>query len=303
MTAETSSPETETLGDFLRKTRLDSGLDIEQVSSETKIPLPTLRAMESDDHDALPAPAFARGFYNLYAKTLGIKPEELAKRYPNSPNHPLNDAPAYHPQHLVSEATNLAARPSVPVFSLFGTMLVLLLIAFAVLCWFFSWNPAEYLSKKLRNLDTGISIQQTKQSLIHEEVIEEEPVADKPAIVDPVTVTDEPNNQEPQVSDEIITAIQVPVIDQTEDQPPVQTGYTLQGNFTVQTTVTVTLDGGLPKKFKIEPGQTKTWSAAQSLTINLPSTNGVSLMLNDDIPITLPTGKPAIISIPEYFFD
>ncbi|HID02203.1 MAG TPA: hypothetical protein EYP18_03175 [Desulfobacterales bacterium] len=182
-------------------------------------------------------------------------------------------------------------------------MLVLLLIAFAVLCWFFSWNPAEYLSKKLRNLDTGISIQQTKQSLIHEEVIEEEPVADKPAVADPVTVTDEPNNQESQVSDEIITAIQAPVIDQTEGQPPVQTGYTLQGNFTAQTTVTVTLDGGLPKKFKIEPGQTKTWSAAQSITIDLPSTSGVSLILNDDIPITLPTGKPAVISIPEYFFD
>ncbi len=289
MTTDKSFTDTDTLGDFLRKTRLDKGLDLEQLSNRTKIPLPVLRAMESDDHKALPAKAFARGFYNLYAKTLYIKPEELRKRCADIPNHPLNNDTTYHPQHLTSDVTNLAKKPSVPIFSLLGTVLVFLLMLFALLCWVFSWNPAEYLSKQLKKLETNVSLQQPEQQTLYENVTE-----DRTTVVDQVP-------EKPQTFAEKTEAGST--TNNITTQPPFQTGYTLSGSFAVQTTVAVTIDDEDPKEIQIQAGESKTWSAAQSITISLPSTSGVSLILNEDIPITLPTGKPAVISIPEYFFD
>ncbi len=292
MTSEQNITEQESLGDYLRKTRLDRGLDIEQISNETKIPITILRAIESDDHALLPAPAFSRGFYQLYAKTLSIKQDELLKRCANNPNHPLNDSKPQSPQHLKYDATNLAQKPPVPFFSLFAGVLVFLFIAFAATCWFFSWNPAEYLSKQLRQLDisTPSSEPQKQQSFL----TPEEPVQSQPF----ATIQEAPSEPIPTQPEPSILPVK-----STTDTEPIHTGYKLEGKFAVQTDITITLDDGRPQKMRVPAGETKTWNASQSIVINIESTNGVKLNLNEDIPIPLPEGQTATIAIPEYFFE
>ena len=264
MTEETKTTEQDTLGDLLRKTRLDRGLNIEQVASETRISSHILRAMEHDDFASLPAPAFSRGFYGLYAKMLALDPKTIQSQYASILSQISGNQPS--PQRVTANIKNLAERPPIPAPSIIGFALLLTFIVFAVLAWFFHWNPADFLSKQLRNLD-------------HEQQIEQQVNTSTPL---------------PEENSKIVNA-------ETEVQ---NVGYTLSGVFGKATTVAITLDEGDAEQIEIKEGESKSWYANQHIIITMPSTEEISLTFNDDNPISLPPAKENVtISIPEYFLQ
>ena len=65
---------------------------------------------------------------------------------------------------LAQEVGNMAERPSYMPFSFFGLLVLLMLLLGGVLSWYFSWNPATYLSQKLRSLEEPQRIEQASQS-------------------------------------------------------------------------------------------------------------------------------------------
>lgn len=67
------------IGSFLKASREEKNLTLEQVVSKTKININVLRDLESDQIDKLPNITYVRGFVKNYAKAVGIDPEE-AKR-------------------------------------------------------------------------------------------------------------------------------------------------------------------------------------------------------------------------------
>lgn len=141
------------LGDFLRDTRDMRGLDLDALADDTKISMKNLRAIEADDFGALPAEAFTRGLYTLYAKALSLDPEEVLKRYSEEKpaRSKLGDkATVRSDQH--QDVSHMAERPSSLPVAIVGLALLFFLVAGGFLCWYFSWNPATYLSHKLRNL-------------------------------------------------------------------------------------------------------------------------------------------------------
>lgn len=79
----------ESLGKHLRKMRGEKSISIEQVAYATRISLKMLRALEDDDHTALPAPTFVRGYLQAYAKYVRLDTQDLLLRY----QHHLATAP------------------------------------------------------------------------------------------------------------------------------------------------------------------------------------------------------------------
>ncbi|MYA20361.1 MAG: helix-turn-helix domain-containing protein [Chloroflexi bacterium] len=71
-----------TIGRWLREQRLQSGFTLEQAAEETRISFGYLDAIEADRFDVLPAPVYVRGFVRLYARFLGIDPEDAIERLP-----------------------------------------------------------------------------------------------------------------------------------------------------------------------------------------------------------------------------
>lgn len=66
-------------GAHLRHRRLSQGLTLQRIASETKIAVAILEQIEAEDFDALPAPAYARGHVQQYAREIHIdKPDEFA---------------------------------------------------------------------------------------------------------------------------------------------------------------------------------------------------------------------------------
>jgi flagellar biosynthesis protein FlhG len=73
--------ETEFTGALLRKVRESQGTDLEEIASRTKISLPYLRAIESEDFGALPAFVYARGFVHEVARCLNLDPTQVTRTY------------------------------------------------------------------------------------------------------------------------------------------------------------------------------------------------------------------------------
>ena len=150
------------LGEYLRATRIGLGLDLPDVVCETKISAKNIQAMEENNFAALPAEVFTRGFYSLYAQTLSLDCREVLQMYLKQRPHQgkSGNLPSVPATKMAQEVGNMAERPTLQPFSFFGLTLLLLLFFGGFLCWYFSWNPASYLSQKLRSLEEPQRIEQ-----------------------------------------------------------------------------------------------------------------------------------------------
>ena len=62
----------EGIGERLREARTSRGLELEEAEQQIKIRKRFLVAMEDEDWDVLPGPAYVRSFLHTYAELLGL---------------------------------------------------------------------------------------------------------------------------------------------------------------------------------------------------------------------------------------
>ncbi len=174
MSHQSTEIEFTNLGEFLRETRLSLNIDLSTVAEETRISSKCLQAIEENDFNALPADAFARGFYTLYAKSLALDPLEILERYTQErPKHHKSGFQLDNQQNKrAQEVGNMAERPTFVPFSFFGLTLLLFLLFGGFLCWYFSWNPATFLSQKLRSLETPTEIEQVSANETEPDILD-----------------------------------------------------------------------------------------------------------------------------------
>lgn len=154
---ETKEQEHESLGQFLRNTRVSRAIELKQITEETRISGSNLRAMEADDFGALPADAFTRGFYALYAKALQLDPDEVVARFlmergsePVQLRQASSQTPL--PGRMARQVSSMAEPANSSPMSNIGFILLVLIIFAGGICIYLSINPAAYLSEKLRQL-------------------------------------------------------------------------------------------------------------------------------------------------------
>jgi hypothetical protein len=73
-----------TIGKTLRRARTDRGIELSDVEQATKIRVKFLKAMEEDRWEEMPAPAYARGFLDIYARFLGLDQRALLDQFRES---------------------------------------------------------------------------------------------------------------------------------------------------------------------------------------------------------------------------
>lgn len=97
------------IGEILRQAREKRSLSLEDASQATYMRVAYLRALESDDFDALPSRTQARGFLRAYASFLGLNPESLLAALETSPDNEKPEAVLNKP---VSPTNVVSAAPS-----------------------------------------------------------------------------------------------------------------------------------------------------------------------------------------------
>jgi cytoskeleton protein RodZ len=74
-------PGTPGIGTALKDARRRVGMDVKEAEERTKIRARYLRALEAEDWEVLPAPAYVRGFLRTYGQLLGLDGEALADEF------------------------------------------------------------------------------------------------------------------------------------------------------------------------------------------------------------------------------
>lgn len=113
------------LGEYLRAERELRRIPLAEVAGATKIPQPTLQALEDGRWEGLPPTLFVRGFVRAYARHLGIE-QEAGQRFSDT-----LALVARQEQQRVDPPVALAAatRELPPRFGLALFVIILLIIA------------------------------------------------------------------------------------------------------------------------------------------------------------------------------
>jgi cytoskeletal protein RodZ len=69
------------VGQTLKRKRLERGFDLADIARETRIPLRHLEAIEQDNYDRLPAYPYAVGFVRNYTKFLGLPADQIVQQF------------------------------------------------------------------------------------------------------------------------------------------------------------------------------------------------------------------------------
>src|SRR5712671_3122906 len=137
------------IGERLRRQRLQNRISLEQVSLETKIGVRLLEAMEAEQFEKLPGGVFRRSFVLQYAHALGIDPDEIAAELKQL--NQFDDAPSLPTPEMIRDRDSVS-RSGLPLWSdwagMGGSTLGSLLAAVGVMmacALFYSWwqTPRE----------------------------------------------------------------------------------------------------------------------------------------------------------------
>lgn len=80
MDEETEATEFISAGQRLKAAREEKGLSLEDIASETRIPLRHLESVENGDWDRLPAPTYTIGFAKSYASAIGLDRADIGEQ-------------------------------------------------------------------------------------------------------------------------------------------------------------------------------------------------------------------------------
>lgn len=71
----------DTVGQLLRRQRLERRMSVEEISRATRMPMSSVERIEADRFDELPGEVFVRGFLKSYARAVGLLPDDVLARY------------------------------------------------------------------------------------------------------------------------------------------------------------------------------------------------------------------------------
>ncbi len=92
MDEEIESTELPAAGERLRAAREEKGFSLEDIASETRIPLRHLESLEAGDWDRLPAPTYTMGFARSYASAVGLDRAEISDQLRSEMGGQRNDS-------------------------------------------------------------------------------------------------------------------------------------------------------------------------------------------------------------------
>jgi cytoskeletal protein RodZ len=289
------------LGQLLRQTREEKGLDLEQVASETRIRARFLEALEQENYDELPTPGHVHGFLRNYALYLGLDLNEVQALY-ESENQENRLVPGiFHPKDI--ELAPRRRRPLIRASVILG--LVLFLVVLVIGGWAF-WRYGLPAVEPLLRLLTPAA---ERTTVAQETATAMQETATAVALT-AATKTPEATPTEAAATPTAIEATPVPTATPTETPPPTATlerpsilptstpeptatsmptltptptpvgGVTLSIVIVERAWLQVTVDGQEQPGELLEVGEERTWEAEETIYFICGNAGGVEVTVN-----------------------
>jgi cytoskeletal protein RodZ len=110
----------ETLGEILERRRRSLGRSLADAEADTRIRARLLEALEKGDYEALPSPAYVRGYVISYAKFLGLESAPLVELYDKETGRAASVESVRLPEQVVAprgQGQHLPARTALIVLA------------------------------------------------------------------------------------------------------------------------------------------------------------------------------------------
>ncbi len=117
------------ISEILKKTRIQSGITIEQVETATKIKKSYIEFLEQGEFEKLPSISATKGFIKIYAKYLGLNSDDALVIFRRE-----NKLEEYHmmPKKKRNTKINSIRHRRISLYLLFILIVVILAIIYAV---------------------------------------------------------------------------------------------------------------------------------------------------------------------------
>ena len=291
-------PSGKELGALFRNKREELGLSYVQIYEITKLRPHFLEALENEEWDHLPSPAFVKGFIRSYARALGLAEDGLVALYQEiTPQHHETPAPVLPPVNK---------RKRLPLY-------LLLIIACAAAGYaFYTWmgDPTRIggvldhgaVTPSDKTLVDSKKLEGVREEKVEVPLNEQEPVADlsepeKAASVEekpPASEKDSLKPSDPQPAEEApiaekevtsqeSTSSTEPELTVSNTPLPIETdGQTLVLKAIVKerTWIRVRIDNEKPKEYILGPESQPQWRAAKVFELLIGNAGGIDLEFN-----------------------
>ncbi|MBL7224849.1 MAG: helix-turn-helix domain-containing protein [Desulfobacteraceae bacterium] len=291
-------PSGKELGALFRNKREEMGLSYAQISELTKLRPHFLEALENEEWDHLPSPAFVKGFVRSYARVLGLAEDGLVALYQEiTPQHHETPWPVLPPVNK---------RKKLPLY------LFLIIACSAAGFAFYTWmeDPTrmggvidhEAVAPSDNKLVESRKLQGARKEKAQVPLNEQEPIADlsepkRAALVEerpPASERDslEPSGPQP-AEEEPIPEKEVSSHESTssiEPEPtvsntplPTETGgqaLVLKAIVKERTWIRVTIDDEKTKEYIFGPGSRPEWKAQKVFELLIGNAGGIDLEFN-----------------------
>jgi cytoskeleton protein RodZ len=126
------NPVSDTLGHTLEKTRHSLGRSLSEAEADTRIRVRLLEALENGNYEALPSPAYVKGYIISYAKFLGLDPEPLIALYEAETGRPVRTEPVRLPEQVVTPRGHVQHLPLRTGLLVLGALILIVVAVWGV---------------------------------------------------------------------------------------------------------------------------------------------------------------------------
>ncbi|MEW6669709.1 MAG: RodZ domain-containing protein [Thermodesulfobacteriota bacterium] len=275
------SPRHNGIGAFLREEREKKGLSHRAVAERTRLRAHFLEALEKEEWDALPPPAFVRGFLRTYARLLSLDERMVLDLYNRA---------------VPARESALGPLIQEPPVGRKRRVILLLCMLIAVAALVLVWK--EYVS---RYADQGAAVREppaVESRKAEVSVLPDEggrlgvkgTEAAKPPL--PETPRAEPvaspeHSAGPQSDSQIQTPLPAPPGELQGDAQPasdtVHRGeHVLQASVSARTWLRIQIDDTEPREYMFQPGNRPEWKARQGFYLIIGNAGGIDLTFDGE---------------------
>jgi len=245
------------LGQWLRETREDKRLSLEQVEEATRIRRRFLQALEEGNYAALPTPVHVRGFLRNYAQYLDLDVAEVLSRYEDETRE--DEAPLepglFHPADITLSPTTWLRLDR-----MFAILIILAIVLVG------GWAVREYLLPQWPQWSFTLPWQAVPTSTLVAEATSNPQVTPSPTTAP--THTPAPT----------LTASPTA----TSGPTPVVTQVTLEVKIVERAWLLVEVDGVKVHEGIVEAGTTRSWKGRRNIHLRCGNAGGVEATVNGE---------------------
>lgn len=266
-------------GLILKHCREDQGMSLNDAADATRIGVDYLTALENDQVDSFPNPAYMRGFLRTYSTHLGLNPDEMLNRYETIIKTTSEQDPEASADIPNKERFYKSKRFSLEKLWLPGLLLLMLLITVSFIRR--SQTPPPKTAPAPQQAATpAVAIQAPLSSSKQLQVEPEQAIKEESEKDD--TEEETPPRQPPAK----------PVTDETAK------GFIARLKVTHGGTLEVTIDGDIVQEYTLANGDSFEWKATKNISMVFSEGGGGGIEMNGKpYKSVISTDKPVSIKI------